>query len=236
MISFSIIDNDVQTLHKISNMLEVIFAKHNFDAKLVCVTTDINNLFAYFNKDGFDVLILDIRLNSQLTDFEIAEKIRKQNKDCYFIFITAYFEYCFIAYKYKTFDFLIKPISLERLEECIVRLFDDIMGSYKKFVKLDNKNTIINERKINYIERSGMKLIFHTDMSNYEIYSSFNKIQQTLPINFVRCHKSFIANIHNITKIESTKNTVYFEKSFCDIGPKYKKEFMEVFKNYGNFD
>ena len=43
-----------------------------------------------------------------------------------------------------------------------------------------------------------MKLVFHTECNDYEVYSSFNKIQDYLPSNFVRCHKSYIANINKI--------------------------------------
>jgi DNA-binding LytR/AlgR family response regulator len=139
-----------------------------------------------------------------------------------------------MAYKYKTFDFICKPITYQIVEDCILRLFEDISGSTKKFIRITNKNTIIDESNIEYIKKDGMKLIFHTDSRDYEIYSSFLKIQKSLPENFVRCHKSFIANVHNVTKIESNSNLVYFNNSFCEIGPKYKKSFLEVISNYGN--
>ena len=35
-------------------------------------------------------------------------------------------------------------------------------------IKIDNKNTIINENEIQYIKRDGMKLVFHTPTRNYE--------------------------------------------------------------------
>ena len=81
-----------------------------------------------------------------------------------------------------------------------------------------------------------MKLIFHTSNRNYEIYSSFSKIQDKLPTNFVRCHKSFIANIDNITEIRLRGNTIFFESSYCEIGPKYKNQFMEAVNSYEKFE
>lgn len=233
MLKFAIIDDDTRAVKKLVHMLESIFIKHDFNAEISCQTTNIDDLFSYLENHKIDVLLLDINLKSYLTGLEIAEKIRKYNKDCYFIFETAYLEYGLVAYKYKTFDFMSKPIEAERLEECIIRLFEDISGSTKKFIKLDNKNTIIDESEIKYIEREGMKLVFHTSSRNYEVYSSFNKLQDKLPGNFVRCHKSFIANVNNITKVEPLDNVIYFDNSFCDIGPKYKNKFMEVINHYG---
>lgn len=235
MLNFALIEDDEKLLKNLSHILESIFMQNNFDAEIGLITSDVNELLTYIEKNRVDVLLLDIDLKSHLTGIEIAEKVRKNNKDCYLIFETAHLEYGLMAYRYKTFDFISKPITSQRLEECIIRLFDDISGVTQRFLRLDSKNTIIAEKEVKYIKRDGMKLIFHTDSRDYEIYSSFSKIQNKLPDNFVRCHKSFIANIDNITKVEATDNLVYFNSSFCDIGPKYKNEFLEVINNNGNF-
>lgn len=235
MLNFAIIEDDSELLHSLSHMLESIFMQHDFDAQVSFQTTDENELLSHIENNKVDVLLLDIELNSKLKGVEIAEKVRKTNKDCYFIFETAHLEFGLLAYQYKTFDFISKPVTAQRLEGCITRLFDDISGVTKKFIRLDNKNTIIAENEVKYIKRDGMKLIFHTDARDYEIYSSFAKIQNKLPNNFVRCHKSFIANVDNITKVEPMDNVVYFNTSFCDIGPKYKNNFLEVINKYGNF-
>ena len=231
---FVLIEDDKKQLNDLMHILDSVFIKHDLDADIVFSTNDVESLLSYIEKNKVDVLILDIDLKSNLSGLEIAEIVRRENKECYIIFQTAYLEYSLMAYKYKTFDFICKPLTYQRLEDCILRLFDDISGSTKKFIRIDNKNTIIDESDIKYIKREGMKLIFHTESRDYEIYSSFLKIQNFLPSNFIRCHKSFIANINNITKVESSTNTVFFNNSFCDIGPKYKKNFMEVINKNGS--
>lgn len=230
------IEDDKNLLNDLYKILESIFMKYDFDAEIVFYSTDVNELLNYIKNYKVDVLFLDIDLKSNLSGLEIAELVRSSNKDCYIIFETAHLEYGLIAYKYKTFDFICKPVTLQRVEECVLRLFDDISGLTKKFVRINNKNTIIAESDIKYIKKDGMKLIFHTENREYEIYSSFLKIQGSLPSNFVRCHKSFIVNIDNVTKVESNKNIVYFNDSSCDIGPKYKNKFLEVINNHGNFE
>lgn len=234
MINFAMIEDDKNLLNDLYKILESIFMKYDFDAEIGFYSTDVNELLNYIKNCKVDVLFLDIDLKSNLSGLEIAELVRNSNKDCYIIFETAHLEYGLIAYKYKTFDFICKPITFQRVEDCVLRLFDDISELNKKFIRIDNKNTIIAEADITYIKKDGMKLIFHTESRDYEIYSSFLKIQDSLPSNFVRCHKSFIANINNVTKVESNKNIVYFNNSSCDIGPKYKNKFLEVIKNYGN--
>ena len=81
-----------------------------------------------------------------------------------------------------------------------------------------------------------MKLVFHTSSRDYDTYSSFNKFQEKLPSSYVRCHKSYIANVNQIKYVEPVSGTITFsDGNTCSIGPSYKKDFMEVFKNYGNF-
>lgn len=232
MLNFCIIDDKVEFINKLTNILNNIFTKHDLNAKIVYTTSDANSFISYVFNNRVNVLLLDISLESDMNGLDIAKIIREQNKDCYLVFITAHSEYLSVAYKYKTFDFIIKPVNYQRIEDFVLRLFDDIKGVSKKFIHIDNKNTIIDENEIEFIKRDGMKIIFHTNSRDYEIYSSFAKIQDSLPNNFIRCHKSFVANINNIKHIDSSSNLIYFKDSSCDIGPKYKSEFLKVIDNY----
>lgn len=236
MLNFAICDDNVNILEKFAKILENIFIKYGYDAKIGIKTNDVDTLLDYIDDNKTDVLILDINLKSDKSGLEVASRVRERNKDTYFIFTTAHLEYAMMAYKFKTFDYLAKPVTSDRLEETIVRLFDDINGQPKRYLKIDNKKTIIDESEILYIRRDGMKLIFHTKSRDYETYSSFNKIMDSLPSNFVRAHKSFIVNINNIVNLDSIGNIVYFDNgSTCDIGPKFKKNLMEEVKNNEHF-
>lgn len=234
MLNFVICDDNKNILDKFSVILENIFIKHNYEAEIGFTTSNVDDLLKYVNENKVDVLILDINLKSNKTGLEIASEVRKKNKNTYFIFTTAHLEYAMLAYKFKTFDYLAKPVTYERLEDTIVRLFEDINGVPKRYIKIDNKNSVIDESDILYIKRDGMKLIYHTKNQDYETYSSFNKIQDKIPENFVRSHKSYIVNIDNISNVDSVSNLIYFDKDIsCDIGPKYKKNFMEVINKNG---
>lgn len=234
MLNFVICDDNLNILDRLSKMLENIFVKNGFDGNITFKSDNVDSILNYVDHNKTDVLLLDINLKSNRTGLEIAETVRKKNKNAYIIFTTAHLEYAMVAYKFKTFDYIAKPITSDRLEDTMKRLFEDVNGLPKKYIKIDNKNTIVDESEVKYIKRDGMKIVFHTDSRDYETYSSFNKIKDSLPDNFIRCHKSYIANINKIKDIEPVTNTITFENNnTCEIGPKYKHEFMEVFKNYG---
>lgn len=241
MLSFVLCDDNKAILDRLSKMLETIFIRHNIDAEVSLASTNPQDILDYLKLNVVNVLFLDIDLKSTISGLDLADKIRKFNKEVYIVFTSAHLEYILLAYKCKTFDFIPKPISLERVEETIVRLMDDINygGRKNSFIRLDNKNTIINQDTVNFIKKEGMKLIFYTDTRTYEAYSSFNKISSTLPSNFVRCHKSYIANVNKIADVQPKDNTIVFESNTsnnikCYIGPKYKNKLMEVL-NDGNF-
>lgn len=236
MLKFILCDDNTVILDKLEKMLENIFTKHNFDAKVIFKTSNTKKMLDFICNNKIDVLVLDIHLKSDKTGLQIAEMVRKYNKDAYFIFATGHLEYVIYAYKVKTFDYLAKPITYDRLEETIIRLFEDVNGQPKKYIKIDNKNTIIDANEIQYIKRNKMKLIFHTSTRDYDAYTSFAKLQETLPKNYKRCHKSCIANLSQIKDVEPVSGTITFKDgSFCEIGPKYKSDIMEVLKNYGDF-
>lgn len=231
MLYFVLCDDNELILSKLSKMLESIFIKNNLSAQVVYSSTNPEQVLDFVQKNEVNVVLLDIDLKSKLTGIEVANIIRKNDKNIYLIFTTGHLEYGLLAYQCKTFDYLSKPITLERLESTINRLFEDISDRPKKFFKLENKNTVINLDHVQYIEKSGMKLTFYTNQREYKVYSSFNKIIDFLPSNFVRCHKSYIVNIDKIANIEASTNIVELENGTCYIGPKYKNNLMEVFKN-----
>ena len=234
MLHFVLCDDNVQILNKLSKTLESIFIRNNIDAQVVLKSTTSEEVLQYVDTNTVDALILDINLKSTVSGCDIANTIRAKNKNVYIIFLTGHLEYALIAYKYKTFDYLPKPLCDERLEDTVLRLVEDTENSHAKFLKLNN-NTIIKQDDINYIRKDGMKLVFCTENRNYETYSSFSKIQSCLPGNFVRCHKSYIINVNNIEHFVSDNNLIQFEHgSFCSVGAKYKDKFLEVLE-HGNF-
>lgn len=243
MLSFVLCDDNKSILDRLSKMLESIFIQNNIDAKVTLTSTTPEEVLAYVKSNIVNTLFLDIDLKSKISGIDLADSIRKFNKEVYIIFTSAHLEYILLAYKYKTFDFIPKPITPERLEETILRLIDDMNCESKKnsFIRLNNNNTIINQDSINFIKKDGMKLIFYTDTRTYETYNSFNKISTELPSNFIRCHKSYIANINKISDVNANNNLILFNNKKnentlkCNIGPKYKNNLMEVLKNHGNF-
>ena len=211
MLNFVICDDNLNILDRLEKMLDTIFYKNDFEAQVAFSSDNTEEVLNYISSNKVDVAMLDINLKSNKTGIELAKEIRKINKNIYIIFTTGHLEYAMIAYKVKTFDYIAKPINYDRLEETIIRLFEDVTSVPKRYLKIDNKNTLVDESEVQYIKRDGMKLVFHTSSRDYDTYSSFNKFQDKLPKNYIRCHKSCIANINQIKDVEPVSGTITFK-------------------------
>lgn len=239
MINFALCDDNIQLLTKLREMLEKILFKHDFDAAVTFSSSNVDELLDFLDTHDVDVLFLDIDLGTEQNGIEIAKKIRKKNKAIYIIFVTGHFEYIISAFECKTFDFIQKPFSQSKLENTVLRLYDDINNNSADFIRINSRRTLINQSSINFIQKDGMKTIFNVVSGEINTYGSFNTIVPSLPNNFVRCHKSFIVNTSNISEIDFKNNIIFFKNaknSHCFIGPKYKNNLMEVLNNYGSIE
>ena len=144
MLNFVICDDNLNILDRLEKMLDTIFCKNDFEAQVAFSSDNTEEVLNYISSNKVDVAMLDINLKSNKTGIELAKEIRKINKNIYIIFTTGHLEYAMIAYKVKTFDYIAKPINYDRLEETIIRLFEDVTSVPKKYLKIDNKNTLVD--------------------------------------------------------------------------------------------
>ena len=140
MLNFVICDDNINLLDRLEKMLEAIFSKNNYDASVVFKSDNADDILNYIDNNVTDVLMLDINLKCNKSGLELAEEIRKRKKNSYIIFTTGHLEYAMVAYKYKTFDYLPKPIVYDRLEDTMARLFEDANELSKTYIKIDTKN------------------------------------------------------------------------------------------------
>ena len=68
-----------------------------------------------------DLLFLDVEMNG-LSGMETAEKIRTFNNDLIIVFVTGYSDYVFDGYRVGALDYLMKPVSIQRLMDLFHRV------------------------------------------------------------------------------------------------------------------
>jgi two-component system LytT family response regulator len=163
-----------------------------------------------------DLLFLDIKL-ADGTGFDLLNKAEFKGK---VIFQTAYDEYACRAFEINALDYLLKPITKERLKQVITNIinsenvkyvhnvqrfrYDDrIMIEQKKnihFIKIENIICIKADREYTSIYEKGGK--------EYLVLKSIGDWQKELPDeHFARVHRNSIINFNYIERSERQGNT-----------------------------
>lgn len=154
----------------------------------ICQAANGPEAVAVFSKEACQIALLDITMPG-MSGLDVAETIRKENKSCIIIFLTAYdeFEYAKRAIRVRALDYLLKPGTREELiavlEEALQLVHDggegergagpdapfaDAAGNEH----MDSvKNRIFKEQIHEYIEQHYMEDISLQDAANQLNYS-----------------------------------------------------------------
>lgn len=161
-----------------------------------------------------EVIFLDIQMPGA-TGFDLLEQADIAAR---IIFITAYDKYAIRAFEVNALDYLLKPISKERLAKAIQRLgtnepaspaekkkaaYDDaiyvIINGALKFIKLSLLKCITAEGNYSYI--------FYADKPRALVSKTLQEWEDLLPEKyFVRIHRSTIVNFAHVEKVKKRKN------------------------------
>jgi two-component system, LytTR family, response regulator len=161
-----------------------------------------------------DILFLDIQL-SEGTGFDLLDQLNYSGK---IVFVTAFDEYAFRAFGINALDYLLKPVSQERIKavvakikstQCILTNDENSESNYKykygdrilileknqiRFVLLDSVNLISASRDYTIVETiDGKKSLMTRSMAEW-----VNRLPEQ---HFIRIHRSYIVNMNHIEKI-----------------------------------
>ncbi|MDH5476564.1 MAG: LytTR family transcriptional regulator DNA-binding domain-containing protein [Cyclobacteriaceae bacterium] len=172
-----------------------------------------------------DLIFLDIQM-PKISGFEMLELL---DKHPHIIFSTAFDNYALKAFEANAADYLLKPYSKERFNEAITKVKQKIEGNVSKttykvvtdhqdsidkidriVVKFGNKINIIGLDTIRFIQAQDDYVEIHTNEGKFLKQITMKYLEGHLPTDkFVRTHRSFIANIDYIDKIEMYEKESY---------------------------
>lgn len=154
-------------------------------------------LFQAINEEGYyDILFLDIELG-ETTGIEVGKKIRLNMKKTKIIYVSSKQDYAMALFKNRPFDFLVKPVSYQELQD-VMNEYKSIYGFKRHFFefKKNKKKYLIEESEIMYFQSSGRKIIMHTVDEEITFYDKLSEIEKRLESKqFCVPHKSFIVNM-----------------------------------------
>jgi DNA-binding LytR/AlgR family response regulator len=192
--------------------------------------------FNILNNKKIDLIFLDINM-PEISGLSLAKSVNKEVK---IIFTTAYREYAVDGFDLRAVDYLLKPISFERLLQAISKYLDEntVVPKPEKielipeksesfFVRADRKMVKICFSEILYIESLADYVKIHLSGKAVVSRETITGIQAKLPRQeFIRTHRSFIVALSAIDSF--TNEYVEIGKKQIPISRSYKKEVLET--------
>lgn len=160
-------------------------------------------LIELLKENTYDLFILDIEF-PDLSGIEIAEAIRKNNHTCPIIFLTSFKEYMEKVFKVNTFDYILKPVTKDKLYPALNRAIKYLDLDDSKFTFTFNKVFYsVSYREIIYFEKNKRSVLIHTPTDLYETILLTKTLLSKVNDDFVQVHTSFIVNARYVQQISN---------------------------------
>ena len=179
--------------------LESLINNYDNNIEVVARLESVKGSVQWFRENPHpDLIFLDIHLEDGLS-FEIFEKAKINTP---IIFTTAFDEYAIKAFKHKSIDYLLKPITQDDLNRAIDK-YKEWSGYEKQVLDMRELFKLINHGSMNYRERfsvvvgeklktievkeiayffstSGITFVVMNNKSQYSLDLSLDKLQSEL--------------------------------------------------------
>lgn len=236
MLQIVLCDDNIDEL---SNMVQLL-NQYRSSKHLNCEYTVFSNGFELISAldrgKRFDIYCLDIMMPG-FTGIDVANEIRGFDKTAPILFFTSSPEFALESYSVKAINYVLKPISKEKL----FFTFDDLLEQIK--VKKDEDAIIVKSNdgiqkilisNIVFAEIIGRNVLYHLMSGKViECTESFSTVCNNLLKYgcFLKTHRSYLVNMQYIDTIENHQVTLQTLTS-VPIAQGKAKEIKQQYLNY----
>lgn len=226
MIKCLVIDDEPLAI----DVLEDFIAKVPF-LNLVKGCTSAMEAIEVLHQEDVQLLFLDIQM-PQVSGVQFLKSLDYRPK---VIFTTAYSDYALEGFNLDAVDYLLKPFTFERFLKAVNKAYQQITLQNKSsevntdkeymFVKSGYDTVKVKFDEILYIEGLKDYVKIHTTGKTVIALMSMRILEETLPDNFIRVHRSYIIDFERVSMVQKRK--VFIDKLEIPIGEVYRDAFME---------
>ncbi|MBB6215666.1 DNA-binding LytR/AlgR family response regulator [Anaerosolibacter carboniphilus] len=213
-----VVDDEAPAREEIKYLLQ----KYN-DIEIIGEAEDGKGACELVAKAKPDVVFLDIQMRG-MSGFEVACELYKQEAYPLIVFITAYDQYAIKAFEINAVDYLLKPISVDRLNSTIERLqniykrnktnskivIEELLKYINKpraiqkiSVYSNGKHIPLDPQEIIFVGVEGRNTVIKSKKGDYISNLSLSELEEKLKdFPFFRSHRSFLVNLEEIQEID----------------------------------
>ncbi|MCF8378112.1 MAG: response regulator transcription factor [Bacteroidales bacterium] len=214
MIRVITIDDERRSREVLSELLSLISG-----VKIISEAGNVEEAVKEIREKKPDLIFLDIEMPKK-SGFDLLRDIKNDNHIPAIIFVTAYDSYAIEAFKYSAFDYLLKPINREDLQNSLNRFrefrnkknISDKLGELFRFMEEPKKLVfdlrtgllIIEPEELVYCEADGNYTHLHLKTGRVEMVSfNIGYVEKLLQAyDFFRLNRSVLINKEHILKLD----------------------------------
>ena len=185
----------------------------------------------FLSDDRVDAIFCDINM----PDLNGMDFVKSLTAPPLVVFTTAYSEYAIEGFKVNAVDYLLKPFGMQDFMRAANRLQERLSVPASApaetddtlFLKTDYRIVKVNIPDIRYVEAMSeyLKVWIEGEAKPIITLLSMKKMEERLPDNFMRVHRSYIINLDKIQEVN--KNRVIMDAdTYLPIGDLYKEAFQ----------
>lgn len=210
-----VVDDEAHARDDLSDLLAASSRVEHID-----VVADANDALLQMRERRYDALFLDIRMPG-LDGLQLAAVLQRFAEPPAVVFVSAYDEHAVEAFALEATDYLLKPVSADRLALTLARIKaawvpDPVNESSAPSdgdddddqlpfvgVEVGDRTILIERTEIRYVEAEGDYVRLHTADESYLVRRSMSSIAEAWERHgFVRVHRSYVVNLRHVAQIE----------------------------------
>ena len=166
-----------------------------------------------------DVLFLDIHLG-EISGVDIARQLYDMHCDSRIVFVSAYDKYAIQAFEYNIINYILKPVSRDRLEKCLKKVEKSFSGTSlseetqektreSTSIRFNTQNgfLLVDPKEVVFMEADHVytKIVMSGQSSHYVAQNIGRILTAMNDGNFLRISRSYAVNAQYLREVNRTQ-------------------------------
>ncbi len=171
---------------------------------------------------AYDALLLDVRM-PEIEGIELARLLRRFDDPPEVVFLTGHADAAVEAFEVQALDFLVKPVTRERLDAALERIevararrgmvagTAPAQRTAPEVVALDNPDgpgkRLVRLETISHVDADGDYARIHAADGDFVLRAPLGQLEEDWgPAGFVRVHRAHLVNLGHAVELRSQQN------------------------------
>ena len=236
MLQIAVCDDNIDELSNMVQLIDLYRASRNFNCHYAVFQNGFELVSVLEKGKQFDIYCLDIIMPG-FTGIDVAKEIRTFDKTAPILFFTSSPEFAFESYSVKAINYVLKPISKEKLFFTFDEMLEQIKLEKDEDVVIVKSNEGIQKILISnlaFVEVIGRYVLYHLRSGKViECTEAFSSVCDKLLKYgcFFKPHRSYLVNMQYVDTISNHQVTLQTLSS-VPVAQGKAREIKQQYLNY----